>query len=133
MRATDRMRAALSATTRRTRRLRAGSIATQYRSLAPRPPQPWLGQASRTAQAPGRSDDDVVRNLSRRVVSRGSDPHIMRVRPLRPTDRRQPRTERRPHVFGRPAENEADEIQAEVVEEHSAERRHRESVTSEDT
>jgi hypothetical protein len=57
----------------------------------------------------------------------------MRVRPLRPTDRRQPRTERRPHVFGRPAEGEADEIQAEVVEEHSAERRHRESVTSEDT
>jgi hypothetical protein len=49
----------------------------------------------------------------------------MRVRPLRPTDRRPPLTERRPHVFGRPAEV--------VSEAHAAERRHRESVASEDS
>jgi predicted Zn-ribbon and HTH transcriptional regulator len=55
----------------------------------------------------------------------------MRVRPLRPTDRRPPLTERRPHVFGRPA---AVEEEAEVVAEaHAAERRHRESVASEDS
>jgi hypothetical protein len=47
----------------------------------------------------------------------------MRVRPLRPTANR-PRTERRPHVFGRPAD---------VVEEHADERRHRESVAPEDS
>ncbi|WCB93031.1 hypothetical protein DSM104299_01733 [Baekduia alba] len=61
----------------------------------------------------------------------------MRVRPLRPTDRRPPRTERRPHVFGRPAEAEVEAevevVSAEVVEDHAAERRHRECVTSEDT
>jgi hypothetical protein len=51
----------------------------------------------------------------------------MRVRPLRPTERRQARTERRPHAY-------APEPQPEVViEAHPAERRHRESVASEDT
>jgi hypothetical protein len=54
----------------------------------------------------------------------------MRVRPLRPTDRRA-RTERRPHVFGRPAEVE--EPAPRIVDEHAAERRHRESVAPEDT
>ncbi|HEY6759409.1 MAG TPA: hypothetical protein VI318_07965 [Baekduia sp.] len=52
----------------------------------------------------------------------------MRVRPLRPTDRRQPRTERRSHVVERPAAEEEAEADA-----HFAERRHRESVASEDT
>jgi hypothetical protein len=53
----------------------------------------------------------------------------MRVRPLRPTDRR-PRTERRPHVFGRPADVEAEPEAA--VDPHLAERRHRASVAPED-
>jgi hypothetical protein len=60
----------------------------------------------------------------------------MRVRPLRPTERRQPRTERRPHVLGRPESesgSEPEAAQPEVVAEHPAERRHRESVASEDT
>jgi hypothetical protein len=52
----------------------------------------------------------------------------MRVRPLRPSTNR-PRTERRPHVFGRPEEAEADA----VLDDHAAERRHRESVAPEDT
>ena len=63
----------------------------------------------------------------------------MRVRPLRPTDRRTAaRTERRPHVFGRPAEAEP-ELEPEVappapaIEDHADERRHRESVACEDT
>jgi hypothetical protein len=71
----------------------------------------------------------------------------MRVRPLRPTDRRA-RSERRPHVFGRPGEAaEEDPDTAEpaaaaqaqpqpqpvIREEHLAERRHRESVAPEDT
>ena len=54
----------------------------------------------------------------------------MRVRPLRPTDRRA-HTERRPHVFGRPAEVEAPAPR--IADEHAAERRHRESVAPEDT
>jgi hypothetical protein len=53
----------------------------------------------------------------------------MRVRPLRPTDRRS-RTERRPHAFGRPADVEAEPEPA--VDEHLAERRHRASVAPED-
>ncbi len=69
----------------------------------------------------------------------------MRVRPLRPTDRRA-RTERRPHVFGRPVEGPEDGAafaepaaaaeprpQAAIPEEHLAERRHRASVAPEDT
>jgi hypothetical protein len=59
----------------------------------------------------------------------------MRVRPLRPTDRRPARSERRPHVFGRPDDQDAEgESTPEdvPVEEHLAERRHRESVASED-
>jgi hypothetical protein len=62
----------------------------------------------------------------------------MRVRPLRPTDRRA-LTERRPHVFGRPA----DEVEPaptapatareHLADEHLAERRHRASVTPQDT
>jgi hypothetical protein len=47
----------------------------------------------------------------------------MRVRPLRPATSR-PLTERRPHAFGRPEE---------LVDEHAAERRHRESVAPEDS
>jgi hypothetical protein len=66
----------------------------------------------------------------------------MRVRPLRPTDlRTAARTERRPHVFGRPA---AVEVEREIevapppappaaIEDHTDERRHRESVACEDT
>jgi predicted Zn-ribbon and HTH transcriptional regulator len=59
----------------------------------------------------------------------------MRVRPFRPTDRRPARTERRPHVVGRPDEVEVDAEAAKDVipDEHVAERRHRESVTPEDT
>jgi hypothetical protein len=60
----------------------------------------------------------------------------MRVRPLRLADRRTPsRTERRPHACGRPAEAEPGAASAEdvAVEDHAAERRHRESVASEDT
>jgi hypothetical protein len=58
----------------------------------------------------------------------------MRVRPLRPTDRRSARPERRPHGLGRADEVEDEpKIEAEVVREHAAERRHRESVASEDT
>jgi hypothetical protein len=63
----------------------------------------------------------------------------MRVRPLRPTDRRA-RADRRPHVFGRPADGQedgaapADEAdQAAIPDEHLAERRHRASVAPEDT
>jgi hypothetical protein len=64
----------------------------------------------------------------------------MRVRPLRPTDRRA-RSERRPHVFGRPVEPDgqrAPEASASPApeqpsaDEHVAERRHRESVAPED-
>lgn len=56
----------------------------------------------------------------------------MRVRPLRPTDR-SPRTERRPHVFGRPAEVAPEPEPAPVVDPHlQAERRHRASVAPED-
>ena len=53
----------------------------------------------------------------------------MRVRPLRPTANR-PRTERRPHVFGRPAAAEPEDV---VADEHAAERRHRECVAPEDS
>ncbi len=66
----------------------------------------------------------------------------MRVRPLAPTERRA-RSERRPHIFGRPAPEvappapeAAPEQQAaaeQPVDEHLAERRHRASVTPEDT
>jgi hypothetical protein len=64
----------------------------------------------------------------------------MRVRPLRPTDRRA-RSERRPHVFGRPGDAEEDESappadqepEPAPVDEHVAERRHRASVAPEDT
>ncbi|HEV7494840.1 hypothetical protein [Baekduia sp.] len=67
----------------------------------------------------------------------------MRVRPLAPTERRA-RSERRPHIFGRPvnevetappAPAAAPEQPAapEPVDEHLAERRHRASVTPEDT
>jgi hypothetical protein len=66
----------------------------------------------------------------------------MRVRPLRPTDRRA-RSERRPHVFGRPSELPDEETAPAVdptpapapriVDEHAAERRHRASVAPEDT
>ncbi|HMJ33416.1 MAG TPA: hypothetical protein VK501_05840 [Baekduia sp.] len=61
----------------------------------------------------------------------------MRVRPLRPTDRR-PLAERRPHVFGRPAEEEPDASEAApeappAGDHHlQAERRHRASVAPED-
>ena len=62
----------------------------------------------------------------------------MRVRPLRPTDRRA-RSPRRPHVFGRPAEAREEEPVPEqqpqpeaIADEHVAERRHRASVTPED-
>ena len=56
----------------------------------------------------------------------------MRVRPLRPTA---PRTERRPHVFGRPAapETAAAPPAPAAGPDHAAERRHRESVACEDT
>ncbi|HEY4098892.1 MAG TPA: hypothetical protein VGM33_25430 [Baekduia sp.] len=58
---------------------------------------------------------------------------IMRVRPLRPTDR-SPRAERRPHVFGRPAEVAPEPEPAPVVDHHLlAERRHRASVAPEDS
>ena len=60
----------------------------------------------------------------------------MRVRPLRPTDRRA-RTERRPHVFGRPGADEVEPAAAAPVpapaDDHPAERRHRDSVMPEDT
>jgi hypothetical protein len=61
----------------------------------------------------------------------------MRVRPLRPTDRRA-RNERRPHVFGRPAAevepapDAAATAREHLEDEHLAERRHRASVTPED-
>jgi hypothetical protein len=62
----------------------------------------------------------------------------MRVRPLRPTDRRA-RADRRPHVVGRPAESAPEgaatpepEATAPIRDEHAAERRHRASVTPED-
>ena len=59
----------------------------------------------------------------------------MRVRPLRPTDRRPPLTERRPHVFGRPAavEDAPQPEVAVVADAHADERRHRESVACEDS
>jgi hypothetical protein len=53
----------------------------------------------------------------------------MRVRPLLPSDRRAARTERRPHVFGRPAAAEPEAPAA----EHPEERRHAESVCPQDT
>jgi DNA-directed RNA polymerase subunit RPC12/RpoP len=54
----------------------------------------------------------------------------MRVRPLRPTDRRSPaRAERRPYVIGCPPEPETADV---AVADHAAERRHRECVTCED-
>jgi hypothetical protein len=69
----------------------------------------------------------------------------MRVRPLAPTERRA-RSERRPHIFGRPAKDvqpaapaHAPAVTAPVVapvqpvDDHPAERRHRDSVTPEDT
>jgi hypothetical protein len=58
----------------------------------------------------------------------------MRVRPLRPTANRV-RPERRPHVFGRPADEDETPAPAPEarVEEHAAERRHRECVAPEDT
>jgi hypothetical protein len=62
----------------------------------------------------------------------------MRVRPLAPTERRN-RSERRPHIFGRPAQAAEPAPAApaaapeQPVDEHLAERRHRDSVTPEDT
>jgi hypothetical protein len=67
----------------------------------------------------------------------------MRVRPLAPTERRA-RNERRPHIFGRPATPEAEPAPVapaaapepepeQPADEHLAERRHRASVTPEDT
>jgi hypothetical protein len=65
----------------------------------------------------------------------------MRVRPLAPTERRA-RSERRPHIFGRPAVDvepappvpaSAAEAPEQPIDEHLAERRHRASVTPEDT
>jgi hypothetical protein len=62
----------------------------------------------------------------------------MRVRPLAPTERR-PRSERRPHIFGRPAAAVEPAPPApapapeQPVDEHLAERRHRACVTPEDT
>jgi hypothetical protein len=64
----------------------------------------------------------------------------MRVRPLRPTDRRA-RADRRPHIFGRPEEGQEQEAAsaegaepaARIPDEHLAERRHRASVAPEDT
>jgi hypothetical protein len=59
----------------------------------------------------------------------------MRVRPLRPTDRRPARVpERRPHVFGRSAEEDAaPEAVAPEALAHTDERRHRECVACEDS
>ena len=62
----------------------------------------------------------------------------MRVRPLALTERRA-RSERRPHIFGRPAQAAQPAAPApapapeQPVDEHPAERRHRDSVTPEDT
>jgi predicted Zn-ribbon and HTH transcriptional regulator len=57
----------------------------------------------------------------------------MRVRPQRLTERRA-HSERRPHVFGRPADVVEAAPEAPVPDdEHLAERRHRASVTLEDT
>jgi hypothetical protein len=62
----------------------------------------------------------------------------MRVRPLALTDRRT-RTERRPHIFGRPAPEVEPAPTARAAapeqpaDEHPAEQRHRDSVTPEDT
>jgi hypothetical protein len=64
----------------------------------------------------------------------------MRVRPLATTERRA-RSERRPHIFGRPAADVAPAPPApapaaateQPVDEHLAERRHRDAVTPEDT
>jgi hypothetical protein len=67
----------------------------------------------------------------------------MRVRPLAPTERRA-RSERRPHIFGRPAQDTQpapaapaapapDAAPEQPVDEHLAEGRHRASVTPEDT
>jgi hypothetical protein len=56
----------------------------------------------------------------------------MRVRPLRPTDRRS-RSERRPHVVERPAETQDEAApEPQIADEHAAERRHRASVAPED-
>jgi hypothetical protein len=68
---------------------------------------------------------------------------IMRVRLLAPTERRA-RSERRPHIFGRPAQDTQpapaapaapapDAAPEQPVDEHLAEGRHRASVTPEDT
>jgi hypothetical protein len=63
----------------------------------------------------------------------------MRVRPLSPANRRAARTERRPHVFGRPAAAEpvepppAPAAAPAPAAEHAAERRHRACVQPEDT
>jgi hypothetical protein len=75
-------------------------------------------------------------NLSAPTVSRGMRSLIptMRVRPLRPTDRRPARAtaaERRPHVVERPAAEPEPEAAPPV--EHLAERRHRECVACEDS
>jgi hypothetical protein len=64
----------------------------------------------------------------------------MRVRPLAPTERRA-RSERRPHIFGRPAKDvepapggaSISAAPAQPIDEHFAERRHRDAVTPEDT
>jgi hypothetical protein len=62
----------------------------------------------------------------------------MRVRPLAPTERRA-RSERRPHIFGRPTDDVEPVAPAtaaapvQPVDEHLAERRHRDSVTPEDS
>jgi hypothetical protein len=62
----------------------------------------------------------------------------MRVLPLVPTKRRA-RSERRPHIFGRPAKDvelappAPAAAPAQPVDEHQAERRHRDAVTPEDT
>jgi hypothetical protein len=64
----------------------------------------------------------------------------MRVRPLRPSERRA-RNERRPHGFGReadetepaPVADPAPAPEQQNADEHVAERRHRASVAPEDT
>jgi hypothetical protein len=65
----------------------------------------------------------------------------MRVRLLAPTERRARSSERRSHIFGRPAADVAPAPPApapaaapeQPVDEHLAERRHRDAVTPEDT
>jgi hypothetical protein len=64
----------------------------------------------------------------------------MRVRPLAPTERRA-RSERRPHIFGRPAADVEPAPPAptpaaapeQPIDEHLAEARHRDAVTPEDS